>query len=111
MRKQPIEQIPPKNRIDSGKLLYQRLGGPADFLMLEGLMENHIPGELLENITDRVSDLAEAFDGGVEDHAGVYRDDVIPAMEASRAASDALETIVDDELWRLPKYWQMLFLR
>ena len=31
------------------------------------------------------------------------------AMEAARAASDALELKVADELWPLPKYREMLF--
>ncbi len=40
-----------------------------------------------------------------------YRDDVIPAMAAVRAAADALEEIVDAEIWPLPTYAEMLFLR
>ena len=39
------------------------------------------------------------------------RDDVIPAMGAVRAASDELEQIVDADLWPLPTYAEMLFLK
>ena len=31
-------------------------------------------------------------------------------MAATRQASDALEVSIDDELWPLPKYREMLFL-
>jgi glutamine synthetase len=39
------------------------------------------------------------------------QDTVIPAMEEGRAASDRLETLVADELWPLPTYDEMLFIR
>ncbi len=44
-------------------------------------------------------------------HARSYRDDVIPAMQAVRQAADALETVVDAQLWPLPTYAEMLFVR
>ena len=40
-----------------------------------------------------------------------YRDSVIPAMNAVRAAADELETRVDAADWPLPTYAEMLFLR
>jgi glutamine synthetase len=43
--------------------------------------------------------------------AKYYRDDVIPAMSEVRKAADTLETIVDAELWPLPSYAEMLFVR
>ncbi len=39
------------------------------------------------------------------------RDVVIPAMNAVRAPADFLERIVADDLWPLPKYSEMLFIR
>lgn len=39
------------------------------------------------------------------------RDEVIPAMEAVRAVADRLEGIVADDLWPLPKYSEMLFIK
>jgi glutamine synthetase len=39
------------------------------------------------------------------------RDNVIPAMEAARAVADKLERIVADDLWPLPKYSEMLFIK
>ena len=40
----------------------------------------------------------------------ICRDQVIPAMGKVREACDALELIVDDSLWPLPKYREMLFI-
>ena len=37
--------------------------------------------------------------------------EVRPLMQELRAASDRLETLVDDELWPLPKYREMLFVK
>ena len=38
------------------------------------------------------------------------RDGLLPAMDAVRAAADALEAIVADDLWPLPTYQEMLFI-
>ena len=38
-----------------------------------------------------------------------YRDSVIPAMDALRAAVDEMETIVADDYWPVPSYNSMLF--
>ena len=39
------------------------------------------------------------------------RDTVIPAMTAVRGIADRLEKIVADDLWPLPKYEEMLFIK
>ena len=38
-------------------------------------------------------------------------DKVLPAMRAVRSHADALETVVADDLWELPSYQEMLFIR
>ena len=35
---------------------------------------------------------------------------LIPAMATVRAAADALESVVADDLWPLPTYQEMLFI-
>jgi glutamine synthetase len=45
------------------------------------------------------------------EHARWLRDNVIPAMEAAREVADRLERIVADDLWPLPKYSEMLFIK
>ena len=44
-------------------------------------------------------------------HAKYMRNQVIPAMEAVRAAADRLEKVVADDLWPLPKYSEILFIK
>ncbi len=45
------------------------------------------------------------------EHAKWMRDNVIPAMDAVREIADRLERIVADDLWPLPKYSEMLFIK
>jgi glutamine synthetase len=44
-------------------------------------------------------------------HAKHSRDAILSAMNAVRAAGDKLETIVADDLWPLPTYQEMLFIK
>jgi len=43
--------------------------------------------------------------------ARYMRDSVIPAMEAVREVADRLEKVVADDLWPLPKYSEILFIK
>ena len=45
------------------------------------------------------------------DKAIAYHDTVEPKMEEIRYNIDKLELIVSDELWTLPKYRELLFIR
>ena len=47
--------------------------------------------------------------GSVHAEAKAFKDKVIPAQAALREVADALETLVSDELWPLPKYRELLF--
>ena len=49
--------------------------------------------------------------GDVLEHAEYMRDTVVPAMETMRAAADKLEKVVADDLWPLPKYSEILFIK
>ena len=44
-------------------------------------------------------------------HAQYMHDQVLPSMEATRAAADKLEKVVSDDLWPLPKYSEILFIK
>jgi glutamine synthetase len=48
--------------------------------------------------------------GELLDEAKYFKNEVIPAMLAVRSYADALEAVVDDGLWPLPKYREMLFV-
>jgi glutamine synthetase len=47
----------------------------------------------------------------VLEHAKYMRDQVVPAMAAVREVADRLERIVADDLWPLPKYSEILFIK
>ncbi len=44
-------------------------------------------------------------------HAEYIRDITVPAMEAVRSGADQLEKLVADDLWPLPKYSEILFIK
>ena len=44
-------------------------------------------------------------------YAEYMRDTTIPAMDAVRAGADQLEKLVADDLWPLPKYSEILFIK
>jgi glutamine synthetase len=62
--------------------------------------------ESLEVSVDKAQSIAKP-----NTQARAYRDTVVPAMGTVREAADTLETIVDADLWPLPSYAEMLFLR
>jgi glutamine synthetase len=68
-------------------------------------------GELVEGIfaLEAAND-HDGPEGGIK-HAEYMRDVVIPAMSAVREAADKLERIVADDLWPLPKYSEILFIK
>ena len=47
----------------------------------------------------------------IRERAIAYHDTVAPKMEAIRREADKLELIVEDGLWTLPKYRELLFIR
>ncbi len=59
-----------------------------------------------------VEEARAAAEGGdaIEKQARAMADEVLPAMDALRAVADRLEERVEDALWPLPKYREMLFL-
>jgi glutamine synthetase len=50
-------------------------------------------------------------EGDVFAHAKFARDQVVPAMAKARELGDKLETLVADDLWPLPTYRELLFLK
>jgi glutamine synthetase len=64
---------------------------------------------LVEELTDarRVANRIES----IHRRAIAYHDTVCPKMEAIRSEVDHLEMIVEDGLWTLPKYRELLFIR
>jgi glutamine synthetase len=78
--------------------------------------------KLVEDLNETVNLLVEGLDhldaqnaelGGDDVHSKAIhvRDNVIPAMTTVRQACDRLERMVPDDLWPLPRYREMLFIR
>jgi glutamine synthetase len=85
-------------------------------------VDNGAQLELLKSLTATVSDFQAAIaslekalhhqaEGDVYAHAQYARDKVLPAMTAVRIVGDKLETVVADDLWPLPTYREMLFIK
>ena len=55
--------------------------------------------------------LAHEAKGNALSHAKYFRDAIIPAMNALRETGDELEGIVPHEVWPLPTYREMLFIK
>ena len=86
-------------------------------------IDTHAQLELLELVTSSVNALKQAIDrlgsslheaeqdgGAPAEQAAHLRDHVVSAMTEVRTQADLLESLVDDDLWPLPKYRELLFL-
>ena len=79
--------------------------------------------EIIEDIAERTMAIKSKCDEMVEqrkkanrienirDKAIAYHDNVAPMIEEIRHEIDELELIVDDGMWTLPKYRELLFVR
>jgi glutamine synthetase len=76
----------------------------------------------LRELNGLIDELRDALDtlrthnadlGGDDVHSKAYhmRDNIVPAMLAVRSAVDRLEKIVPDDMWPLPTYRDMLFVK
>ncbi len=70
---------------------------------------------LIDACRSRVDALQELLEhdgtANPEKHAKFFRDKVLPAMVALRESGDSLECIVPHDIWPLPTYREMLFVR
>jgi glutamine synthetase len=87
-------------------------------LLLEGQLSDlaNETSDLIAEFTDAIRELesvnlAENQPSELEAHAEYMRDTVLPAMTAVRTAADRLEKVVADDLWPLPKYSEILFIK
>ena len=72
----------------------------------------HHSGAILAGV-DRMTEARHKANRMPDEHskAEAYHDNVLPQMAEIREHADALELIVDDEMWTLPKYRELLFVR
>ena len=79
--------------------------------------------EIIEDIANRTNFIKEKVDEMVEarkvankieserEKAIAYHNKIVPMLEAIRYHIDKLELVVDDQIWTLPKYRELLFIR
>ena len=68
-------------------------------------------GELESRIDGLEKSLGHSGGGDVRREVAHFHDDVIPAMVSLRETADIAETILPDDLWPLPTYHEMLFIK
>jgi len=85
------------------------LGKEPSLALLEDLMTQ--TSALETGISQLEHALAHEASDDTLAHALHFRDHVLPAMLQTRVAADALEGMVSDELWPLPTYQEMLFIK
>jgi glutamine synthetase len=85
------------------------LGGNIDMGTLKTVTQ--LVSELEKNIASLESTTGHSGNGDLMAEARHFQHDVIPAMKAVRDVADKLETIVADDLWPLPSYREMLFIK
>ncbi len=65
----------------------------------------------LKSQTDGLAALLDHNGGSAEKHAKYMRDKVVPAMAKLREVGDQIEVLTPHELWPLPTYREMLFVK
>ncbi len=68
-------------------------------------------GDLQKKIAALVHATEHIGEGDALAHAKHSKETILPAMLAVRVLADKLETIVADDLWPLPTYREMLFIK
>jgi glutamine synthetase len=71
-------------------------------------------GKLIDQFklrTDALERLLEHSGGSAEKHAKYMRDKIVPAMDRLRELGDQIEVLTPHEIWPLPTYREMLFVK
>jgi glutamine synthetase len=61
--------------------------------------------------TEKLCDVLERTNNSTEKQAKFMRDTIVPAMATLRDIGDSIELVVPHELWPLPTYREMLFIK
>ena len=86
------------------------LNASSDILLIKKIQDHtasiqKLTGEMIDarKVANRIEDPREK--------AIAYHDTIVPALEEIRYHIDKLELIVDNQMWTLPKYRELLFVR
>jgi glutamine synthetase len=112
-----------KRQILPGSSRYScRLGNAVSAVDAAGVNSN-TQKNMLQKVCDLIGELNKSIEsleeavekasgiGDVAEQARFYREGVFSAMETVRESADELEKIVDTDLWPLPSYAEMLFIK
>jgi glutamine synthetase len=69
-----------------------------------------LSGKLM-HLADSIQTTLDNPPHGTEAHMRHCADTLVPLMAQLREAVDGLECLVDDTIWPLPSYQEMLFIR
>ncbi len=97
------------NDLADTALKIKQLGQTADTSLLAKVTS--LSNDLLKAIDSLEHKLGHNGHGDANAHAKYFCSDVLPAMLAVRTAADSLEGIMADDLWPLPTYQEMLFIK
>jgi glutamine synthetase len=111
-----------KTMILPASIRYQGQLAQAVVMTKQAGVDNGSQSELLKSLTALISSFQTATaaldnavhhhaEGDAFAHAKMTRDSVIPKMVELRRLGDELETIVADDLWPLPTYRELLFVK
>ncbi len=113
------------NQVLPAAINYQReFAGSIHFAkkMLEDSLDISIQEGILKELSSLINrlvritrDLKEKRQQAVslddfQQQAEYFAHEIIPVMKEGRRISDSLELIVSDDLWPMPKYWEILFI-
>ncbi len=112
-----------KRQILPGSSRYScRLGNAVSAVDAAGVNSN-TQKNMLQKVCDLIGELNKSIEsleeavekasgiGDVAEQARFYREGVFSTMETVRESADELEKIVDTDLWPLPSYAEMLFIK
>ena len=85
------------------------LGKDPSMALLDSVLA--LSSDLEAGISSLEHEMGHEGGDDTQAHALHFRDKVLPIMSQIRVAADALEGIVSDELWPLPTYQEMMFIK
>ncbi len=98
-----------QRELAEGALAVKAVNLPVDTALLQELTS------LTSTFATRIATLDKALShhgaDGLAKEAAYFCDTVLPAMRGVRDAADTLEGLVANDLWPLPKYQEMLFIK
>ena len=98
-----------QNRLAEASMALKDMGKKHCTTVLDELCG--LTADLQKRMEKLRSAIAHEGNGDVAAHARYCREKIVPAMAEVREIADQLENIVADDLWPLPTYQEMLFIK